>query len=134
MPTKTTTVTRETRLAMHDLNMIARMKESASADRVVTGSERRHEPRPLHRECDACVRALPARCINVVIGDVDAVVITGPQAPDLPGRVTVRYHEKCYPKDLAEWLNWGYGHRRSSADGETSDGRAAPVRSGGRFA
>jgi hypothetical protein len=68
------------------------------------------EPPSEHSVCDACQRGIGfARCCNVVI-DMHSSKLTMERAlPDRDGAVVLRYHERCYPKNLLEDLD---GRRR----------------------
>lgn len=74
-------------------------------------------PATLHNVCDACQRGLGfARCCNVVV-DMHTSKLTMERAlPDRMGAVVLRYHERCFPKNLLEDLN---GRRRGASSEES---------------
>ena len=72
-----------------------------------------HSDKPL---CDVCLHPLLRECVNLLFG-VSSVTEERSAPIEKPvGSVVVRYHYRCYPSKLAEWLNKGYGHRFTMAD------------------
>jgi len=68
------------------------------------------DPRGDQNVCDACQRSIGlTRCCNVVIDMHTSKMTMEPALPDRDGAVVLRYHERCYPKNLLEDLD---GRRR----------------------
>lgn len=112
----TTTVTQSELRTLERLNTLLREKEER--ERLVPMKyQSRHEPQDRSILCcDACQRRLGSRCWNVVVGMMGAVLTINRPMAEQEEHVTLRYHDKCYPEKLVEYLNAGYGHRRGKDD------------------
>jgi hypothetical protein len=131
MPIVTVTVTPEMRATIENLNRLLRAKEEYAV-RTTRGGSYEHPSRNPNPVCDACQERLSHRCVNVVIGLSGATSVEGEPMAEVPGSIVVRYHRGCYAemsaelpkadkcKDLTQWINMGYGRRRTHGDDEAA--------------
>lgn len=104
MPIMTKTVTPTEMETIARLNEDSKRREQTEYRRTI--GTVCHEPAERGQTlCDACQCRIKDRCYNVVVTGLESKLTIQQPLTDVTGSVVLRYHDRCYPKNLFEKMS-----------------------------